>query len=178
MNEQDISNAVRAVLEQMNETSPHHAAEHVCKCKKHRMTLNLANALIERVKAYAKEMGVNVVIAVSDKAGRPVAVQCMDDAYIASFDIALNKAYTACALRMSTLSLKPMAQPGGQLYGIQHTNGGKIVVFGGGVPLMKSGRLIGGLGVSGGTEAQDSALAEYGASILEEEISCRLTKRN
>ncbi|HIS99427.1 MAG TPA: heme-binding protein [Candidatus Faecaligallichristensenella faecipullorum] len=142
------------------------------------MDLPLARSLIQKVQDRARETGLSVVVAVADEGGNPVAIERMDGAFLASFDIALNKAYTACALRMSTLSLKPMAQPGGQLYGIQHTNGGKIVVFGGGVPLMKSGRLIGGLGVSGGTEAQDSALAEYGASILEEEISCRLTKRN
>ncbi len=143
-----------------------------------KMDLPLARSLIQKVQDRARETGLSVVVAVADEGGNPVAIERMDGAFLASFDIALNKAYTACALRMSTLSLKPMAQPGGQLYGIQHTNGGKIVVFGGGVPLMKSGRLIGGLGVSGGTEAQDSALAEYGASILEEEISCRLTKRN
>lgn len=143
-----------------------------------KMDLPLARSLIQKVQDRARETGLSVVVAVADEGGNPVAIERMDGAFLASFDIALNKAYTACALKMSTLSLKPMAQPGGQLYGIQHTNGGKIVVFGGGVPLMKSGRLIGGLGVSGGTEAQDSALAEYGASILEEEISCRLTKRN
>ena len=143
-----------------------------------KMDLPLARTLIQKVQDRARETGLSVVVAVADEGGNPVAIERMDGAFLASFDIALNKAYTACALKMSTLSLKPMAQPGGQLYGIQHTNGGKIVVFGGGVPLMKSGRLIGGLGVSGGTEAQDSALAEYGASILEEEIACRLTKRN
>ena len=95
MNEQDITNAVRAVLDQMKDTAPAQEKKHVCKCKKHAMTLALANALIERVKAKAAEMGVNIVAAVSDKAGRPVSVQCMDDAYIASFDIAINKTYTS-----------------------------------------------------------------------------------
>ena len=57
MNEQDISKAVEAVLGQMNGQHAHHAAGHVCKCKKHVMTLKLANALIEKVKAYAEEMG-------------------------------------------------------------------------------------------------------------------------
>ena len=74
MNEQDITNAVRAVLDQMRDTAPAQEKKHVCKCKKHVMTLALANALTEKVKAKAAEMGVNVVIAVSDKAGRPVSV--------------------------------------------------------------------------------------------------------
>ena len=99
---QDISKAVEAVLGQMNGQHAHHGEGHVCRCNKNKMTLKLANALIEKVKAYAQEMGVNVVIAVSDQAGRPVAVQCMDDAYIASFDIALNKTFSSASLKMST----------------------------------------------------------------------------
>ena len=96
MNEQDITNAVKSVLDQMK-AAPAADKPHVCKCKKHRMTLAAANALIEKVKAKAAEMGVDIVAAVSDKAGRPVAVQCMDGAYIASFDIALNKTYTSAS---------------------------------------------------------------------------------
>lgn len=131
------------------------------------MTLDLALALTEKVKAKAKEMGVNAVVAVSNAAGNPLSVQCMDDSYIASYDVAFNKAYTVVALKMPTTTLKELAQPGGSLYGIQFTNGGKIVIFGGGVPLYdRGGKIIGGLGVSGGSEAEDTALAEYGGQIF------------
>ena len=127
------------------------------------MTLDLALALTEKVKSKAREMGVNAVVAVSNAAGNPLSVQCMDDSYIASYDVAFNKAYTVVALKMPTTTLKELAQPGGSLYGIQFTNGGKIVIFGGGVPLYdRGGKIIGGLGVSGGSEAEDTALAEYG----------------
>ena len=69
---------------------------------------------------------------------------------------------------MSTSTLKPLAQPGGSLYGIQFTNGGKIVIFGGGELLKnKEGEIIGGIGVSGGSEAQDTALAAYGKEVFE-----------
>jgi uncharacterized protein GlcG (DUF336 family) len=92
----------------------------------------------------------------------------MDNAYIASYDVAVNKAFTVVSLKMSTSTLKPLAQPGGSLYGIQFTNNGKIVIFGGGEPLLNAkGDIIGGLGVSGGTEEQDTALAEYGKQIFE-----------
>ena len=124
--------------------------------------------LIEKVKAKASEMGVDIVAAVSDKAGRPVAVQCMDGAYIASFDIALNKTYTSASLKMSTAQLAELSQPGQDLYGIHFTNNGKIVIFGGGEPLRVEGRLIGALGVSGGTAEQATALAAFGASLLKE----------
>ena len=131
------------------------------------MTLDLALTLTEKVKAKAAEMGVNAVIAVSNSAGNPVSVQCMDDSYIASYDVALNKAYTVVALKMPTTTLKELAVPGGSLYGIQFTNGGKIVIFGGGVPLYnKAGKIIGGLGVSGGSEGEDTSLAEYGGEIF------------
>ena len=131
------------------------------------MTLDLALVLTEKVKSKAREMGVNAVIAVSNAAGNPLSVQCMDDSYIASYDVAFNKAYTVVALKMPTTTLKELAQPGGSLYGIQFTNGGKIVIFGGGVPLYdRGGKIIGGLGVSGGSEAEDTALAEYGGQVL------------
>ena len=131
------------------------------------VTLAQANKLISAVMKKAEEMGVKAVVAVSDRHANPLSVQCMDDAYIASYDIALNKAYTVTALKMPTTDLKRLAAPGGDLYGIQFTNGGKIVIFGGGVPLYDStGRLVGGLGVSGGSEEQDTALAEFGGNLF------------
>jgi uncharacterized protein GlcG (DUF336 family) len=131
------------------------------------MTLDIAKRLIEKVKTKAAEMGVKAVVAVSNKAARPVAVECMDDSYIASYDIALGKSFTVVSLKMPTSKLKMLAQPGAPLYGIQFTNDGKIVIFGGGVPLYnQNGTVIGGLGVSGGSEEQDTALAEYGESVF------------
>ena len=172
MNEQDITNAVKSVLEQMKEAGSGTETPHVCQCKKHRMTLAAANALIEKVKAKASEMGVDIVAAVSDKAGRPVAVQCMDGAYIASFDIALNKTYTSASLKMSTAQLAKLSQPGQDLYGIQFTNGGKIVIFGGGEVLEYDGHIVGALGVSGGTAEQDTEIAAYGKEVFKEVIEC------
>ena len=116
-------------------------------------------------------MGVKAVVCVSDGAGNPKLVKSMDDAYIASYDVAVNKAFTVVALKMSTLELKPLAQPGESLYGIQFTNGGKIIVFGGGDPLRDSdGNIVGGLGVSGGSEADDSALSAYGRRYFEAQM--------
>lgn len=172
MNEQDITNAVKSVLEQMKEAGSGTETPHVCQCKKHRMTLALANALIEKVKAKASEMGVDIVAAVSDKSGRPVAVQCMDGAFIASFDIAVNKTYTSASLKMSTAQLAKLSQPGQDLYGIQFTNGGKIVIFGGGEVLEYDGHIVGALGVSGGTAEQDTEIAAYGKKVFKEVIEC------
>lgn len=127
-----------------------------------------ATALIKKIEERAASMDMKIVTAVYNSSARPIAVHCMDDAYIASFDVAVNKAYTSAALKMPTSTLKPLCQPGEPLYGIQHTNEGKIVIFGGGEVLIHKDRLIGAIGVSGGTEEADTALAEYGRSMLEE----------
>lgn len=168
MNEQVISKVVEQVLREMN--SGHGHDHHECKCSKHKMSLQIAKALIEKVEQKAKEVGVNAVIAVSDQAGRIVAVHCMDDAYIASYDIAVNKTFTSAGLKMSTAQLAELAQPGAPLYGIQHTNEGRIVIFGGGEPLKVDDKIIGALGVSGGTAEQDTMLAAYGKEVLKEVI--------
>ncbi len=130
------------------------------------VTLEQAKELAAQIERKAAEMGFPAVIAVVDRAARPVAVHCMDDAYIASFDIALNKAYTSAGLKMSTAELGRLSAPGGPLYGIQNTNGGRIVIFGGGETLERDGRIAGALGVSGGTLEQDTALAAYGKEVF------------
>lgn len=170
MDEQMISKAVEQVLERMN--SEQKASAHQCRCTKHKMTLALAKSLIGKVERKAEEMGLPVVIAVSDQAGRITAVHCMDGAYIASYDIAVNKTFTSAGLKMSTAELADLSQPGQPLYGIQHTNEGKIVIFGGGEPLEVDGKIIGAIGVSGGTAEQDTMLAAYGKEVLKEVISC------
>lgn len=154
----------------MNDQSMQSIVEEVVKQIKlpQDMTLQTALALAEKVKQKASEMGVKAVVAISNRAAHPILVESMDDAYIASYDVALQKAFTVVSLKMSTSDLKPLAQPGGSLYGIQFTNNGKIVIFGGGEPLKNAaGQIIGGLGVSGGTEEQDTAIARYGKEIFE-----------
>ena len=137
-------------------------------------TVNLARAerLCDAVMEEAKRMGVKAVVCVADSGGHPRLMKSMDGAYLASYDVAVNKAYTVVSLKMSTMTLKPLAQPGASLYGIQFTNGGKIVIFGGGDPLYDDrGEVIGGLGVSGGSEEQDAALSAYGRRFFETEMN-------
>ncbi len=133
------------------------------------MPLALAVKLIGQIEAKAAEWNMRVVTAVSDASGRPVAVHCMDGAYMGSFDVALNKTYTSIAFQMSTARLGKLSQPGMSLYGIQFTNQGKIVIFGGGEVLMRNGVIVGALGVSGGSAQQDTELAAYGKRIFEAE---------
>ena len=154
MNEKELTDMVNALVRNMADTSD--------------MTLDMALALSDAVRKRASEIGVKAVVAVSNRGANPVLVQCMDDSYIASYDIALNKAYTSVALKMPTWRLSELAKPGSSLYGIQHTNQGRIVIFGGGEPLCnRKGEIIGAIGVSGGSESEDTALAAYGKEIFE-----------
>jgi uncharacterized protein GlcG (DUF336 family) len=134
------------------------------------MTLSLAEKLADAVIAKAREMDMRIVVCVSDAAGNPKVVKIMDDAYIASYDIAVNKAFTSVALKMPTTALKTLAKPGGELYGIQFTNNGRIIVFGGGEPLKTDERIVGGLGVSGGSEEQDTLLGRFGKDYFENKM--------
>lgn len=133
-----------------------------------RITLDGAKRLIDKIEQEAKRRGKNAVIAVCGPDGNPVAVHVMDGAFLVSFDVATKKAYTAVAVRMSTKELAVLAQPGGTFFGVDKMDNGKIVIFGGGVPLKVGDTIIGGLGISGGTGEEDHSLAEYGLSILNE----------
>lgn len=133
-----------------------------------RITLDGAKRLIDKIEQEAKRRGKNAVIAVCGPDGTPIAVHVMDGAFLVSFDVATKKAYTAVAVRMSTKELAVLAQPGGTFFGVDKMDNGKIVIFGGGVPLKVGDTIIGGLGISGGTGEEDHSLAEYGMSVLNE----------
>jgi uncharacterized protein GlcG (DUF336 family) len=90
----------------------------------------------------------------------------MDSAWIGSIDISINKAYTARAFDLPTRDLAKESQPGEQFFGIHATNRGRIVVFAGGIPLKRDGKVVGAIGVSGGTGKQDEAVAEAGAKAF------------
>lgn len=132
------------------------------------MNLKLAKRLSERIEEKAGQLGVPVVIAISNEWGNTISVHFMDGALPGSFNIAVDKAYTSAAIRISTYELGRLSQSGQPLYGINNTNNNRIVVFGGGVPLKLGGSLIGGLGISGGTAEQDTFLADFGAEMLVE----------
>ena len=133
-----------------------------------KITLDGAKRLIEKIEEEANRRGKKAVIAVCGPDGNPIAVHVMDGAFLVSFDVAVKKAYTSVAVKMSTMELNALAQPGGTFYGLDKMEGGNIIIFGGGVPLKAGDTIIGGLGVSGGTGEEDHSLAEYGLSVLQE----------
>ena len=129
-------------------------------------SLWLCRAVLDK----AKEMHLPVVTAACDAGGNPTALMRADGAYIASVDIAQSKAFTSVSVQMSTEKLGALCQPNGPLYGIQNTNQGRIVIFGGGIPLYRNGVLIGGFGVSGGSAEQDTGLAHYAEEIYKKQF--------
>ena len=92
MNEKEIAAAVEKIVR--SSLAEPQKEEHVCRCGSHKMTLEKAKKLAEAVRERAREMGVKAVVAVADKGGNPVLVESMDDAYLASWDVALQKSYT------------------------------------------------------------------------------------
>ncbi len=127
------------------------------------ITLKDAKRIIEAAEMKAAEIGQPMNVAVADAGGNLVAHVRMDKAWLGSVDISIKKAYTSRAFDIATKDLATHSQSGGQFFGIHASNGGKIMVFAGGIPLKKDGEVVGAIGVSGGSGEQDHAVAEAGA---------------
>jgi uncharacterized protein GlcG (DUF336 family) len=131
------------------------------------ITLSLAARMTDAALARADELGALVSAAVVDGGGHLVHFQRMDRAEIAGPTLAVDKAFTAVSHRIATAELTALAVPGGELAGLQANGGGRYVVFGGGLPCWSDGRVVGGVGVSGGTAEQDVACARAAAAVFE-----------
>ncbi len=132
------------------------------------MSYSIARLLSSLAESVAADLGVAMAIAVVDREGLLVSFARMDGALPVATEIAVSKAFTAAALRMSTDDVGRLAQPGKELYGIQHTHSGKIVLFGGGHPLRLQGEVCGAIGISGGTVEQDVQVMRPVVEALEE----------
>ena len=130
------------------------------------VTLNDAKRVIAAAEKQAEEIGQPMNIAVVDEGGNLVAHIRMDGAWIGSIDISINKAFTSRAFDIATKDLAAHSQSGGQFFGIHVSNHGRVMIFAGGVPLKRDGKVVGGIGVSGGSGEQDQAVAEAGAAAF------------
>jgi uncharacterized protein GlcG (DUF336 family) len=130
------------------------------------LTLEDAKRVIAAGEKEAASIGQPMNIAVVDQGGNLVAHVRMDNAWIGSIDISINKAYTARAFDLPTKDLAKDSQPGEQFFGIHVTNQGRIAIFAGGIPLKRDGKVIGAVGVSGGLGKQDQAVAEAAAKAF------------
>lgn len=125
-----------------------------------------ARRVIAAAEKQAQQIGQPMNIAVADEGGNLVAHVRMDGAWIGSIDISINKAFTARAFDIATRDLAEHAQPNKQFYGIHASNQGRIMIFAGGIPLKREGRVVGAIGVSGGSGEQDQKVAEAGAAAF------------
>jgi uncharacterized protein GlcG (DUF336 family) len=130
------------------------------------MTLEDARRIIAAAEKKAKEIGQPMNIAVADAGGNLVSHVRMDGAWLGSIDISIKKAYTSRAFDIATKDLATQSQSGGQFFGIHVSNHGRIMIFAGGIPLKRDGKVVGAIGVSGGTGEQDQAVAEAGAAAF------------
>lgn len=133
-----------------------------------KVNLEVARRIIEAAEKKAEELKVSMVISVVDEGGNLIATHRMDDAWIASLDVAPNKAWTAVALKTRTEGLAEATVPSASLYGLNTTNQGRIVVFGGGIPLESNGKVIGAVGVSGSSVDHDIQVAEAAEAAFRE----------
>lgn len=128
------------------------------------ITQSRSGAVIAAAAAEASAIGVPMNIAVMDSSANLKAFLRMDGALLGSVDIALRKAKTAALFGMNTEAIGEFCKPGGTSPGLDATNGG-LVVFAGGIPLhAPDGTLIGAVGVSGGSVAQDGQVATAAAA--------------
>lgn len=130
------------------------------------ITLEDARRIIAAAEKKAEQIGQPMNIAVADVGGNLVAHVRMDGAWLGSIDISIKKAWTARAFDISTKDLASNSQSGDQFFGIHASNNGKVMIFAGGIPLKQNDKVVGAVGVSGGTGDQDHSVAEAGAAAF------------
>ena len=135
------------------------------------LTLDDAKRMLEAGEAAAIAIGLAYNIAVVDAGGHLIAFVRQDEALIGSIDLAIAKAATARLFDKPTTELAQLAQPGRPLFGIQQSNRGEVVIFGGGLPIRLGDRIVGAVGASAGTVEQDVVVAEAAAAALHPQSS-------
>jgi len=129
------------------------------------LSLDLALALLARVREEAEARDLALATAVVDGAGHVLASQRMDGAALGAMRLAVGKAFTAVSWATPTGEFGGSTQPGGDDWG-WNTTDERIVVYAGGIPLLVDGELVGGLGASGGTAGEDEECVAAAASAL------------
>lgn len=131
-----------------------------------RLDIDDAGRVIAGARDKALELGVPMCIAVTDESGNLIAFERMDGSKITSINLAIDKSYTATGIQKSTQALGEANQPGMPAHGIASALGGRMVAVGGGVPVLSGTDVVGGVGVSSGSPAQDHEVAVAGAAAF------------
>lgn len=136
-----------------------------------RLSIENARLLIEGARRKAEEIEVPMCISVVDESGTPIAFERMNGGKTTSATIALDKAYTAAAARKATHEYNEVSQPGSLAFGIHTELGGRLSIVGGGYPVLVDGVVVGGIGLSSGTPAQDMECAKAGIEYFLQNLS-------
>jgi len=131
-----------------------------------RLDIADANVMIAGAVAHADKIGVPMCIAITDDAGQLIAFCRMDGGKVTSTTIAIDKAFTAAAAKKATHDYGATSQPGQPGFGISSAIGGRLMIVGGGLPVIVDGAVVGGIGISSGTPAQDIEVAQAGIDAL------------
>ena len=131
------------------------------------LTDELCDKLCAAAHEKSKEIGIDISFAICDENGLPRVYRRYGEALVLSITLVPGKAYTAAVTQCKTKDVAACAVEGGSLMAIQ-TNGPKITLVAGGYPLFVNGKIVGGIGVGGGTEEQDCEIAEYVVSVFGE----------
>lgn len=131
------------------------------------LTQQQARTALDAALAKAAEIGSPSSVSILDAGREPLAFARMDGALLASPEISQNKAYTAVSMQSKTADLSDYVQPGAPFYGLQTAQSRPFITFGGGVPIVLDGVLVGAIGVAGGSAEQDAEVAEAGAAAVQ-----------
>ena len=135
-----------------------------------RLTLEDARVIMDAAERKAREIGVDMDIAITDDSGCLLMFHRMDNARITSIDISISKAFTAAAARKSTRAYGETSVPGGPSYGIHVSNKGRFMILAGGLPIFFNNQIVGGIGCSSGHADQDEVVAQAGLDALLERL--------
>jgi glc operon protein GlcG len=125
-----------------------------------------ARKIVDTIIAKAQELQKAVVIAVTDAHGELLALARMDGAPVTSLRIAANKSWTAARAGKTTQEIGDRVRHPDQGHDIAYYGDRRFVGWGGGIPLRKDGEVVGSVGVSGLSSAEDASLAEFGAKVI------------
>jgi uncharacterized protein GlcG (DUF336 family) len=135
-----------------------------------KLTLEDGRVMMEAAEKKAREIGVDMDIAITDDSGSLLMFHRMDNARITSIDISISKAFTAAAARKSTRAYGETSVPGGPSYGIHVSNQGRFMILAGGLPIFFNNQIVGGIGCSSGHADQDEVVAQAGLDALLESL--------
>ncbi|MCV6611803.1 MAG: heme-binding protein [Amphritea sp.] len=131
-----------------------------------KLTLQDAQIIMQACTEKAREINIDMDIAITDDSGNLVLFQRMDNARVTSIDISIGKSFTASAARKSTRAYGEISVPGKPAFGINTSNGGRFSIVAGGLPLFADDQIVGGIGCSSGTPDQDEEVAQAGVDCF------------